>query len=222
MDAPTIDRQQPRELRTGGQSVPYLLWVPGEDDEPRDEPLPLLLFLHGAGERGGDLRDVARHGVPAEIERGRDLPFVALSPQCPPGQWWTQRTDLLAALVDAEIDRLPVDPDRVYLTGMSMGGYGAWNLAIERPHRFAAMAPVCGGGNPARVRRIAHLPVWAFHGTADRVVPFHESKIMVAALEAAGGDVRLTAYEGVGHDSWTQTYANPELYRWFLSHHRPR
>jgi predicted peptidase len=113
-----------------------------------------------------------------------------------------------------------VDRQRIYLTGLSMGGYGTWSLAMAYPDTFAALAPVCGGGDPGRVGRIKHLPIWVFHGAKDDIVPFEESESMVKALRRAGNDVRFTVYPDARHDSWTETYNNPRLYEWFLSHRR--
>jgi predicted peptidase len=180
----------------------------------------LLLFLHGAGERGADLKGVRRHGPPKLIEQGQEFPFIVVSPQCPDGEWW--RAEVLAALLDEIERRYRVDSRRIYATGLSMGGFGTWALAITYPDRFAAIAPICGGGHPWAVARIKNVPVWAFHGTADKVVPCRRSQEMVDALRRAGGTVRFTRYPGVDHDSWTATYANPKLYEWFLQHQRRR
>ena len=163
--------------------------------------------------------EITRHGLPRVIERGNRLPFIVASPQCPTGEWWD--ADALGALVDEVEERHAVDPDRIYVTGLSMGGYGTWRLAQAQPERFAAIAPVCGGGNPTRASAIKHLPIWVFHGAKDEVVRPRESEQMVEALRAAGAtEVRFTVYPEAGHDSWTVTYDNPELYEWFLAHRR--
>ncbi|MEO8612782.1 MAG: prolyl oligopeptidase family serine peptidase, partial [Chloroflexota bacterium] len=143
-----------------------------------------------------------------------------VSPQCPITSWWAFETEALKALLDSILAEYAVDADRVYLTGLSMGGYGSWALGIQHPELFAAVVPICGGGEPDAVCVLKNVPVWAFHGDADPVVELSESVKMVEALQACGGDVKLTVYPGVEHDSWTQTYANPELYEWFLSHKR--
>lgn len=196
---------------------PHLLYLPS-DYESRPA-WPLLCFLHGVGERGGDLERLKAQGIPRVLERGDPLPFVVVSPQCPPGGFW--QNEPLTALLAEVSGELRVDPDRVYLTGLSMGGYGTWNLALEKPFLFAAIAPVCGGGDPRRAGRLRRLPVWAFHGTRDPVVPVGASRRMVQAVRRCGGDARLTEYPDVGHDCWTQTYDNPALYDWLLSHRRP-
>lgn len=200
----------------------YLLYLP-EDYNVSQKKWPLILFLHGAGERGDDLSKVETHGPPTLIAQGkRSFPFVIVSPQCPEDEWWTTSSSIIAlnALLDDIIMNYRIDEDRIYLTGLSMGGFGTWRLACEYPHRFAAIAPICGGGDPLTVRVLKHIPVWAFHGAKDDIVPIKASEEMVEALKQAGGNVRFTVYPESGHDSWTETYENPELYEWFLSHTR--
>lgn len=193
----------------------YLLYLP-EGYEEGDEDWPLLLFLHGAGERGDDLEMVKRHGPPKRIEAGDDFPFIVVSPQCPPNQDWD--TGFLSALLDEVIAEHRVDESRVYLTGLSMGGYGTWALASEDPERFAAIVPICGGGAAYNVCALKDVPVWTFHGLVDQVVPIEETTKMVRALQRCDGNVRFTVYPMAGHDSWTETYDNPELYEWLLNH----
>ena len=188
-------------------------------------PCPLILFLHGAGERGDNLEQVKVHGIPKIVEQQADFPFITIAPQCSLESSWPFELDTLQALLDDALANLPVDTARCYLTGLSMGGYGTWALAAHCPERWAAIAPICGGGSwlngfPQRVARLVNLPVWAFHGAKDTVVPQAESQQLVDALIANGGDAKLTIYPEAGHDSWSETYANPELYRWFLAHHR--
>lgn len=205
------------EKRVGAR---YLLFLPrGYGEDPRRR-WPLILFLHGAGERGGDLTLVKRTGLPRLLdERPGDFPFIVVSPQCPEGQVWD--VDTLSALLDEVCAAHAVDEDRVYVTGLSMGGMGTFALALATPHRFAAAAPVCGWGNPLVVRpEHARLPFWVFHGELDDKVPVAMSAQMVAALQAVGAEVRFTVYPGVAHDAWTPTYADPELYQWFLQHRR--
>ena len=202
---------------TGTIGYNYLLFLPEGYLDSTDNR-PLILFLHGAGERGNDLEKVKRHGIPKIVETWDRFPFIAVSPQCPANQYWL--ADLLNELLDEIEGAHRIDTDRVYLTGISMGGYAAWQTAIEYPDRFAAIAPVCGGGNPDEVCRIRHVPVWAFHGAKDPIVPLSESEEMVNALRKCGGDARLTVYPEAGHDSWTETYNNPGLYEWFMSHSR--
>jgi predicted peptidase len=197
----------------------YLLFLPQDYGKDKDKRWPLILFLHGSGERGSDLNKVKVHGPPKVVESTKkDLPFIVVSPQCPEGQWWDP--DVLAALLDDIAANYSVDASRVYLTGLSMGGYGTWETAIEYPERFAAIAPICGGGNPFKADRIKAVPTWVFHGEKDEGVPIRKSEEMVEALKRAGGNVEFTRYPDAGHDSWTVTYDNPALYEWFLKHHK--
>lgn len=206
-----------RQYNFSGGRLPYLLYQPpGWAEEPR----PFVLFLHGAGERGSDVARVASHGIPREIERGKNFPFVAVSPQCPHAAAWVDLCDPLLALIEDLIEDLNLDARRIYVTGLSMGGFGTWKLAAMKPERFAALVPVCGGGNPDWAPRLRELPTWAFHGAEDTVVSVRHSQAIVQALEALGAPIRFTVYPGVGHDSWTRTYENPELYDWLLGQRR--
>lgn len=203
-------------------SSKYLLYLP-EGYAGSKEKWPLIIFLHGAGERGDDLKLVEKHGPPKLIASGEmAFPFVIVSPQCPEGEWWSsgKQIDTLAALIDHIAASYRIDEDRIYVTGLSMGGFGTWRLACEHPNRFAAIAPICGRGDPFADRLIPHLPVWIFHGAKDEVVPLQASQEMVDALKKTKGKVEFTIYPDAGHDSWTQTYSNPALYEWFLKHTR--
>ncbi len=205
----------------------YLLHLPKGYEPAGRKKWPLLLFLHGAGERGSNLVNVAVHGPPKIVKKRADFPFILVSPQCPANQVWADET--LLGLLDSVIGAYRVDTNRVYLTGLSMGGYGTWSLGVKHPERFAAIAPICGGGTTIDVLLAAgvqsaalkSLGVWAFHGAKDPVVNVNESERMVAALKKAGAkDVQLTIYPEANHDSWTETYANEKLYEWFLVHTR--
>jgi predicted peptidase len=222
----------PQSLKFAGKvsrsvSASYLLYLPQDYQQDTTKRWPLLLFLHGAGERGTDLKKVAVHGPPKLIQSGTNLPFIVVSPQCPePGRW---DDDTLVALLDAIATDYRVKTNQVYLTGLSMGGFGTWSLATKYPERFAAVAPICGGGDlidiyltsPEKTKALKSLGIWAFHGAKDNVVPVLESERMVAALKRAGcADLKLTIYPEAQHDSWTEAYNNPELYDWFLKHVR--
>ena len=201
----------------------YWLYLPPEYDAQSDKRWPLILFLHGFGERGDSFADLERvklHGIPHVLESGKDLPFIIVSPQCSQQSWWTLQLGTLKALLDSIMAQYPVNPTQVYLTGLSMGGYGSWSLGIAYPELFAAVAPVCGGGVTSEVAVLKSTPVWAFHGAKDDVVLPHRSQDMVNALQKAGGDARLTIYPDANHNSWTSTYDNPELYDWFLAHEK--
>ncbi|NWF89897.1 MAG: prolyl oligopeptidase family serine peptidase [Ignavibacteriaceae bacterium] len=196
-------------------SANYLLYLPKDYEKVNDE-FPLVLFLHGAGERGTDVEKVKVHGLPRLINEGKDFPFIVVSPQCPEDMFWN--TDLLTALLDEIEDNYRVDKNRIYVTGLSMGGHGTWSLAIAQPHRFAAIAPVCGWSNPTMACTIKHVPIWVFHGAKDNVVPLSASEQMVEKLKSCNADVKFTIYPEANHDSWTETYNNDELYSWLLQH----
>ncbi len=201
-------------------ALDYLISVP-EDYDPQGDPLPLVLFLHGAGERGDDLNLVKKHGPPKMIEEGRAFPAIVVSPQCPTDSWWDDQVPALIALLDKIEGQYHIDRDREYLTGLSMGGYGTFALGAAQPNRFAALVPICGGGSRFVVHQLTHMPMWVFHGEADHVVPPEESLRLVQMLRAQGNrQVRLTTYPGVDHDSWTQTYANPEMWDWMFAQRR--
>jgi predicted peptidase len=196
----------------------YLLSLP-KGYRASKEQFPLMLFLHGSGERGSDLEKIKLHGLPKMLEAGLELPCIVVSPQCPSDTWWD--TEALSALLDHLEKTLRVDPDRIYVTGLSMGGFGTWELAIRNPNRFAAIVPICGGGEPIFTREITHLPVWVFHGAKDEVVPLEYSQRMVKALKKYGSkSVKFKIYKHAKHDSWTKTYANPKVFAWMLEQKR--
>jgi len=199
------------------ETVRYQLFLPSFFE--KGEPLPLMLFLHGAGERGEDLDKVKQWGPPRFLPERPDFPFIVISPQCPKGQWWD--LVVLTALIDQIERTYAIDSDRIVVTGLSMGGYGSWGLAAASPGRFAAIAPVCGGGDPETADSLVGIPVWNFHGSADNVVPEQRSLEMVAAIVAAGGErVKHTSYAGVGHDSWKRAYSGDRLWYWLLAQRR--
>jgi len=195
-------------------AINYLLYLPKDYD--KKEKLPLMLFLHGAGERGDNLEQLKVHGPTKLIEQGKDFPFIVVSPQCPANSRW--KHEPLIALLDDIISKYKVDENRIYVTGLSMGGYGTWKLATEISNRLAAVIPICGWGDTFSAFMIGDLPVWAFHGAKDFVVPLKASEDMIARLKEINGNAKLTVYPDAGHDSWTATYNNPEIYEWLLSH----
>jgi predicted peptidase len=199
-------------------SLNYLLYLPPGYE--RQDKWPLVLFLHGAGERGDILDRVKLHGPPKLIEKGKQFPFIIVSPQCPSGHWWNNEVLPLSALLDDIESKYKVDRDRVYLTGLSMGGFGTWALAGYSPNRFAAIIPICGGGETLLARVLKNMPVWAFHGGKDPVVPVKRSQDLIDALKKTNPEVKLTIYPDALHDSWTATYDNPEIYEWLLAHKR--
>ncbi len=204
------EKEVPVEIR-------YLLFLPqGHGSaEKKDEKWPLLLFLHGSGERGNDNLDlVKKHGPPKIVEEKKDFPFITISPQCPSGKPWNAQQ--MAKLVDHVANTYSADPKRLYVTGLSMGGYGTWNLIADFPGKFAAAIPICGGGDPAKVEKMKDTPIWVFHGAKDSAVSISQSEAMVEALKKIDGKVKFTMYPEAGHDSWTETYNNSEVYKWLL------
>jgi predicted peptidase len=217
---PGVQRGQTLDTKvTVPAKINYLLYLPKDYAKDKQKKWPVMVFLHGSGERGADLNRVKLHGPPKIVEtEKKDLPFIIVSPQCPEGEWWKPIT--VIGLVDEVLAKYRADADRVYLTGLSMGGFGTWATACEFPDRFAAIAPICGGGVAYETMALKNVPVWAFHGEKDQAVPFQQSVVMCQAVKQFGGDAKLTLYPDATHDCWTRTYANPELYEWLLSHKR--
>lgn len=201
-------------------SCRYLLALPQGYEQDSARLWPLVVFLHGAGERGDDLEMVKRHGPPKLIARGRDLGVIVASPQARAGDVWDPH--LVKALTDHLSATLRVDKNRMYLTGLSMGGFGTWETALTYPSVYAAIAPICGGAGVRflMAERIKHLPVWIFHGARDTVVEPAQSQKMYDGLKKIGGNVRLTLYPDAAHDSWTATYDSPEFWTWLLDQKR--
>jgi predicted peptidase len=194
----------------------YLLWLPVEYKKEKTKTFPLLIFLHGSGERGDSINLVKKHGPPSFVESRPDFPFITVSPQCPLGTWWN--VDDLQVMLEQLLVKYRIDPSRIYLTGLSMGGFGTWAWACRYPDQFAAITPVCGGGDIQFADELKNTPVWAFHGESDPVVPVKRTVEMVEAVNAEGGSARMTIYPGVGHDSWVKAYGNEDLYTWLLGY----
>ncbi len=227
---PGLTAQKFFSERGPGLSVDFLLALPEGYGADAAKRWPLILFLHGAGERGNDVWKATIHAPPKFDTQRVKFPFILVEPLCPAGRIWSDA--LLLALLDEVEDKYAVDTHRVYLTGISMGGFGTWHLGLSHPEKFAAIAPICGGGETIlitlaqhydadRLAQIQSLGVWAFHGGKDTAVAPEETVRMVNALKRAGcTNCRMTIYPEAEHDSWTQTYANPELFEWFLRHSR--
>jgi predicted peptidase len=220
-----------------GGALPYRLLIPKNYDPNRK--YPLVIFFHGAGERGIDNRKQLVHGMSdfASDEIMERYPALVVAPPCPADQQWVdtpwsadahampdeptapmrQSLELLTAL-EREFS---IDDHRIYATGLSMGGFGVWDAVQRQPKRFAAAVPVCGGGDVAQASRMVSVPVWAFHGADDTVVKPKRSRDMIAALQAAGGKPKYTEFPGVGHNSWSATYRDAAMYEWLFSQRRP-
>ena len=196
----------------------YALYLP--DGYAKGKKYPIVFFLHGAGERGDDVKLVRVHGPFKHIDKGEKFDFICVAPQCPANSFWTNEVQTLNLFVDRICEALGADTERIYLTGLSMGGYGTWALALAHPEKFAAILPVCGMGMPWAASALKNMPVWAFHGCDDPVVPATGSIDMVNAVNKAGGKAKLTLYDGIGHDSWSITYQNREVYDWLLAQRR--
>jgi dienelactone hydrolase len=193
----------------------YLLYLPDGYAADTSQKWPLLIFLHGSGESGTDLDSVKVHGPPKLVEKGKKFSFIVASPQAPPRTGW--RVEILKSMLDDLKKKYRVDADRVYLTGLSMGGYGTWNLSTKYPNEFAAIAPICGGGDPREVWKLRYMPVWCFHGAKDDVVPPAASQEMIDGLKKYNSNVRFTLYPDANHNSWDTTYNNDSLYTWLLA-----
>jgi predicted peptidase len=197
------------------------------------EKLPLVLFLHGAGERGDDNAAQVKHGIKQFLAREAKYPCILVVPQCPKGVWWANRGGkapadakapepgaLAIELVESLAKEHGADLKRLYITGLSMGGFGTWELIARHPERFAAAVPICGGGDVSRAAVIAKIPQWIFHGDKDTAVKVDESRKMVEAMKSAGGSPKYTEYPGVGHNSWDNAYADDALYEWLFAQKR--
>lgn len=219
--APAQEGQHPQaELDPDGYK--YQLFLPrgaGAASERKGVRWPLMIFLHGSGERGDDIARVKVHGPPKVADRDPNFPFILASPLLPAEEDWD--TAKLDRILNHLLRTLPIDPERVYLTGLSRGGHATWRWAAAEPGRFAAIAPVAGRGDPATACALKDLPVWALHGDRDDVVTPEGSFAMARAIRACGGRLsRLTIYPDLGHNAWDPAYADPELYLWLLSHRR--
>lgn len=219
-----------------GNKLLYRLFKPKSYDAK--QKYPLVLFLHGAGERGADNAAQLKHGMndfSGEAVQAK-FPCFIVAPQCPTGDrwvdvdWGADKHDMPAKpsppirLTLRAIENLQkefsIDAKRLYITGLSMGGYGTWDAIQRHPELFAAAVPICGGGDPKYAEKIKNIPIWAFHGDKDTAVKVERSRDMIAAIKAAGGMPKYTEYPGVGHDSWTATYKDAEMYKWLFAQSR--
>lgn len=219
---PSPGQQVELALETSdGGSIPYLLYLPKDYEASAKQPM--ILFLHGRGESHGPLSLVAKWGPPAFAERGDELPYILVSPQCPSDDSWSKPTQQqrLVELLEHVLKTYSVDEEHIALTGLSMGGYGSWRLAADQPQRFSAVVPVCGGGDPADADKLKGLPIWVWHGDQDQAVPFQKSVEMVEAIQQAGGtQIRFTSLEHIGHNCWSAAYGTPELFDWIAKQTR--
>lgn len=216
-DPPATGFQNKVFQNADGHTSPYVVFVPKGYDGTK--PMPVILFLHGSGETKGGKKQPAEVGIgPAIRKREATFPFITVIPQSEKRTWKADSEDGQRALaILAEVMKAyKTDPNRVYLTGLSMGGYGSWSLAAAHPEKWAALAPVCGGGDPNTVSKFQNIPVWCFHGAADKGVPVARSREMISALKTAGAKPKYTEYPGVPHNCWDKAYGTDELYSWLL------
>ncbi len=226
----------------GGKTLPYRLLVPKGYDAKDEKRYPLILFLHGAGERGDDNDKQLLHPDVLNLVTAKHAekhPAFVVAPQCPANakwadvNWWqkpyhktpekpAEPMRLTLELLDALAKEYRIDMDRIYVTGLSMGGYGTFDALVRRPDYFAAAVPLCGGADDSRAKDFAHVPIWVFHGDKDGAVPVDRSRSAVEALKAAGGHPKYTEYKGEGHGIWKRAYAEPELADWLFQQVRKK
>lgn len=196
----------------------YIEYLP-KDYDP-GEKYPLVLFLHGAGERVQDPDECMRHGYMKYVrEEGKEYPFIFIAPQCIGDAYWGSYTESLSAFLDHVLETYPVDRSRVYLTGLSMGGTGTWMFAMARPNTFAALMPVCGSGIYWNVGALLKTPIYMVHGDCDTCVPISNSVEMLTSVNSRGGNAQLKICYHVGHDAWNYAYTDDKLLEWMLSQH---
>jgi len=200
------------------EETKYLLALPDGYNGDTVTRWPLLVFLHGSGESGTDLEKVKTHGPPKLIAEGKKFPFIVISPQAKRPSGWEPEN--LYNLISSIKQNYRVDPSRIYLTGLSMGGFGTWALAMKHPEEFAAIVPICGGGDTTDAWKLRNTPVWCFHGALDDVVLPIKDQVMVDAVKKLNKDVRFTVYPDANHNSWDKTYDNDSMYLWLLAHRK--
>nr|WP_299381395.1 PHB depolymerase family esterase [Allomuricauda sp.] len=202
------------------ENLRYYLYYPSEYDTQQDREFGLLLFLHGGGESGGNLEEIKENGPPKLLVEGKQFPFLVLAPQNPhKRRWWN--TQAVKQLLDSVVAQNRIDPDKVYISGLSRGGSAAWEMATQYPDTFAAMAVICGMAPLPYAHWIRKdMPIWVFHGDRDKVISVEESDKMVAKLKQMKYNVKYTRYKDVGHDSWTRAYTTDSLYIWLNNQKR--
>jgi predicted peptidase len=237
-----IDAYERRIYIQQNDTLPYRILYPSNFDTAKE--YPLVLVLHGAGERGNDNEEQLKHGAELFLEHQQEFPAIVVFPQCPKDSYWsnvnivpdengkrtfnfrkrgkpTEAMNNLLGLLDELQESGQVDEGSIYIGGLSMGGMGTFELLRRKPNTFAAAFPICGGGHPATARKFAEkVPLWVFHGEEDSVVPVEKSRIMAEAIEKAGGNVKLTIYPDVDHNSWDYAFKEPELLPWLFSHEK--
>ncbi|GGG13358.1 prolyl oligopeptidase family serine peptidase [Paenibacillus abyssi] len=199
-------------------SIHYQLFKPSAYEARTDKKWPVILFLHGMNKRGDDIHSLDVYGLNEFVKSKKDFEFLVITPQCPFFSTWPMERDAVIALVNEIVTNERVDTERIYLTGFSMGGNGVLDLAVNAPQLFAAVVPIAGWLVAEKTELLKHIPVWAFHGEADDVIPVQRTEEMVAALESMGGHVRMTTFPRLKHSIMNEVYNHPELYHWLLQH----
>jgi len=194
----------------------YLLHLPQDYDKDPNKKWPIIFYLHGRHASGKHLESLERYGLPYYLSKGKKIDFIVVSPQCPWNKNWSS-DDWFNPVYDEVAAKLRVDNNRVYLMGMSMGGFGTWALADRMPDRFAAISPMCGGADVKWADQLSKIPTWVFHGTADREIPISRSEVMVKALEKLKANVKFSRLKNQGHDISKQ-FNNDELYNWLMQY----
>ena len=231
--ADKIDGFLGRTYKKSGQTMPYRLFIPPSYNSKNK--YPLILWLHGAGSLGKDNKmQISEWSIPGthiwtKPENQAKYPTFVVAPQCPPEEdcWDAPDANALGKELLIVLDILnslqkefSIDPQRLYVAGQSMGGFGTWSLITKRPEIFAAALPLCGGGNPNLASRAAKIPIWAFHGDKDEEVPVNETRSMITALQIAGGNPKYTEYPGLGHEIWDRVFKEPEIVDWLFAQHK--
>lgn len=197
-------------------NMDYLVQLPNGYEQDTSRSWPLVFYLHGIGD-GQNFTKVLHFGPPHLVDEGKDLPCIVVSPRLPAGHFWFHESRMLFAILDEVIRSNRVDKTRICVTGNSLGGFGAIALAALEPERFASLVPICGGVDYLDSMRLRDVPIWAFHGEKDPIIPVEESRRLVRLVNEIGGHAKLTTYPGVGHHSWERAYEDPELWQWILA-----
>jgi predicted peptidase len=212
-----VSRKAGKASSSKGKVYHYLSYTPQGYDSLKDSKWPLIIYLHGKSASGSNLEKVRRYGVTFYLDRGMKLPAVVVAPQCPSGKNWDTESWFPSFYADI-LSKYKIDTTRIYLIGMSMGGFGCWQLGIKYPHRFATIVPFCGGYfNAPSVKVLKDVPIWVFHGDRDRQVPIRRSNVLVDELRKDGGNPRFTILKGAGHDIHRQ-FADMQIYDWMLKY----
>lgn len=194
----------------------YLIYIPDGYNPESTQKWPVIFYLHGRHASGKKLQNINRYGLPYFLDKGKKLDFIVVSPQCPWGKNWAS-DDWFNPLLEEISEKYNIDENRIYMIGISMGGFGTWELAYRMPEQFAAIVPMCGGAKTSMAEKLSKTPAWVFHGTADNVIPISRSESMVKAIEKLGAEVKFTRLKNQGHDI-SREFNNDQIYEWLKTH----